>query len=77
MIDDVLLRLLLFYIVEGLMHPSQLIIALGRLHLLAWEELLLRHVIRLQRIASSRVLVSSCPRSNAVIISCVILMTAI
>lgn len=79
MVDDILFRLL-FNIVEGLMHPTQLIISLlcyGLLYLFSREEFLLSDIIRLHRGVHSLILICSCPRSDPVIISCVILMAAI
>jgi hypothetical protein len=75
MIDNILFWLL-FNIVEGLMHPTQLIVSLCWLYLFSWEEFLLSDIIRLHRI-SYLILVCSCLRSDPVIISCVILMAAI
>ena len=76
MVDDILFRLL-FNVVEGLMHPAQLlIIDLCGLYLFSGEEFLLRDIIRLHRIRSL-ILVGPCLRSNSVIISCVVLMAAI
>jgi hypothetical protein len=79
MVDDILFRLL-FNIVEGLMHPTQLLISLLRhslLYLFPRKEFLLCDIIRLHRRVHSLLLI--CPRSrpDPVIISCVILMAAI
>jgi hypothetical protein len=79
MVDDILFRLL-FNIVEGLMHPTQLLISLLRnrlLYLFPWEEFLLCDIIRLHRWVHSLLLICPRPRSDPVIISCVILMAAI
>jgi len=79
MVDDILFRLL-FNIVEGLMHPTQLLISLlcnRLLHLFPWEEFLLCDIIRLHRGVHSLFLICPRPRPDPVIISCVILMAAI
>lgn len=75
MVYDILFRLL-FNIVERLMHSTQLIVGLCGLYLFSWEEFLLSDIIRLHWIYHL-ILVCSCPRSDTVIISCVILMAAI
>lgn len=75
MIHYFLFRLLLFVIIEGLVHSADDIISGG---LLPREEFFLRHIVRLHGGASSGVLVSSCLlTTNTVIISCVVLMAAI
>lgn len=66
--------LLLFVIVEGLMHPADHVT--NRLLLLAREELFLGHIVRLHGACCSSILVGACPRtrthSGTVIISCII-----
>jgi hypothetical protein len=67
------LRLLLFVIVEGLMHPADHIS--GRL-LFAWKEFLLSHIVGLHGVSCCSILVGACPCTRihyrTVIISCII-----